>query len=215
MNAVALPCSIPRLKRRSRAFGLLEVILVFAIVIGAAAVVFTVFGFAHGASEASELAEETNLVAANLRTSPWGIAHDYSTIPGTYSVQWFPGVYPSSWNQNGQAVEPITGNAVGIGPGYTNQEFSVTLNYVPADSSECQKLGSELAAQGYDDVLWAGAGPTATGGTIFVSSSGPGSPPTTHTIDQAKLSSFCGGSAGNLGSGGATPGYSGFTVIGH
>ena len=205
----------PLHRRKSRAFGLLEVILVFAIVIGAAAIVFTVFGFAHGASEASELADETNLVAANLRASPWGMAHDYSTIPGVYSTQWFPGIYPASWDQSGQAVEPITGNAVGIGPGYTNQEFSITLNYVPADASECQKLGSELAAQGYDDVLWAGAGPTATGGTIFVSTSGPGNPPTTHTIDQAKLANYCGGSAGNLGSGGATPGYSGFTVFGH
>lgn len=219
MSAIALPFpSIPRTpvtKARRRGFGLLEVILVFAIIIGAAAAVFTVYGYAQASSDAQAITEETNLVAANLRASPWGMQHDYSTIPGVYTDQWIPGIYPAAWNQNGQAIEPLTSNAMWIGPGYTNQQFSITLNYVPQKAAECQKLGSALAAAGYDDVDWASAGPMATGCTIFETTNACGQPPTTHIIDQAKLASYCNGSFGNLGGGAATPGQSGFTVAGH
>jgi type II secretory pathway pseudopilin PulG len=218
--AVALP--IPAFppkrfgaKRHSKAFGLLEVILVFAIIIGAAAAVFMVYGYAQSSSDAEALTTETNLVAANLRASPYGMAHNYNTFPGGFTTTWMPGIFPDSWNQNGQATEPVLGQAVGIGPGYSPQQFSITINFIQQSEAECQKLGSDLAAAGYDDVAWASAGPMATGCSIFQTTSGCGQPPTTHIIDQSKLASFCGGSAGNLGGGAATPGQSGFTVYGH
>lgn len=220
MTALALPLPrfMPRLtKHRTRAFGLLEIILVFAIVIGAAAVVFTAFGFAHASSEGAAIVDETNLVSANLRASPWGAAHDFTQIPGGWSNTYMPGIFPASWNQDGKVVEPITGNAVWIGPGYATQPntFSVLINYVPDNDGECQRVGSALAAQGYDNVMFAAASETASGGTIFETTGGPLDPPTTHTIDPAKLASYCAGTGGDPGDAGPTPGYSGFQVIGH
>lgn len=220
MSSIAIPFpsftpTRPVTKTQRRGFGLLEVILVFAIVIGAAAAVFTVFGYAKGSSDAQAITEETNLVAANLRASPWGIQHDFSTIPGVYSDTWMPGLYPPSWNVSGQAIEPLTGNAVWIGPGYTANQFSITLNYIPQTAAECQKLGSALGAAGYDNVLFAGASDTAVGGTIYQTTGGPQDPPTTHIVDQATLASYCAGTGGDPGEAGPTPGQSGFTVVGH
>ena len=191
----------PLHRRKSRAFGLLEVILVFAIVIGAAAVVFTEFGFAHASSEASNLVDETNVIAANLRSSPWGVSHDFTQVPMT--GQWIPGIFPSSWNVNGQAVSPETGATAWIGPGNAPNQFWVLLNYVPVSNSECSRIGNELAAQGYDDVWFAASGPSDIGKSICSATS-------PCKIDQTKLNFWCGGSDTT-----DTPGTVGFQAITH
>lgn len=209
MNAVASPlCSIPRLKRRSKAFGLLEVILVFAIVIGAAAAVFTVFGFANASSEANAIVDQTNLVAANLRASPWGVAHNFSDIPADMPGQWVPGIFPNSWRaENGQAVSPETGATAYFGGGtpggFAPNQFWVVINFVPVNHSECERVGSELAAEGYDDVWFAGSGPADIGQSVCAST-------TPCRVDMGKLTTWCTGTQAA-----DSPGTVGFQVLGH
>jgi type II secretory pathway pseudopilin PulG len=204
MNAVALPfpaLSHPRFgaKRRYKAFGLLEVILVFAIVIGAAAVVFTVFNGANGSANAARVVDETNLIAANVRSSPWGMSHDYSTLP---AGQFIPGIFPSSWNVNGQAVDPSTGVSAQIGPGFTNQQFNITLNYEPTDGAACAKMLSSFAADGYDDVWAAGPGPTDSGASVCASTN-------PCKVDMTKVAAWCSGTLFTDG-----PSF-GFSVFAH
>lgn len=55
--------------QKRRGFGLLEVILVFAIVIGAAAVVFTVFQSAKPSADASAEVEHAQLIASNVKSA--------------------------------------------------------------------------------------------------------------------------------------------------
>ncbi|BFI94991.1 MAG: hypothetical protein RSP_05010 [Rhodanobacter sp.] len=209
MSSIALPFpsftpTRPETKARRRGFGLLEVILVFAIVIGAAAVVFTVFGFAHASSEASNIVDETNLIAGNLRTSPWAMSHDFTNVPET--GQWIPGVFPNNWNQNGQAFSPETGATAYVGGGTTSglapNQFWVLINYVPVSNSECARIGAELGAQ-YDDVWFAASGPTDIGKSICDATA-------PCKVDMAKLNSWCGGSDQT-----DTPGTVGFQAIGH
>jgi type II secretory pathway pseudopilin PulG len=72
-------------KRNTKGFGLLEVILVFAIVIGAAAVVFTVFQSAKPSADASNEASNLSTIATNLK-STFGINHDYSGVTNTTAI---------------------------------------------------------------------------------------------------------------------------------
>ena len=189
----------PLRKHRSRAFGLLEVILVFAIVIGAAAVMFTVFSSSNGSAQADRVVEETNMIAANIRTSPWGMNHDYSTLP---NGQFIPGIFPASWNQSGQAVDPSTGQLAQVGPGFTSQQFNITLNYEPSDGAACTKMISAFAADGYDDIWVAGPGPTDTGASVCATTN-PCKP------DMTKVTAWCSGTLFTDG-----PSF-GFSVFAH
>lgn len=189
----------PLHRRKSRAFGLLEVILVFAIVIGAAAVVFTVFSSSNGSAQADRVVEETNMIAANIRTSPWGMNHDYSTLP---NGQFIPGIFPASWNVSGQAIDPSTGQLAQVGPGFTNQQFNITLNYEPSDGAACTKMISSFAADGYDDVWVAGPGPTDMGASVCASTN-PCKP------DMSKVTAWCSGTLFTDG-----PSF-GFSVFAH
>jgi type II secretory pathway pseudopilin PulG len=57
-----------RIRKKTRGFGLLEVILVFAIVIGAAAVVFTVFQSAKPSADAANEVDHATLIASNIKS---------------------------------------------------------------------------------------------------------------------------------------------------
>lgn len=78
MTTLALPCLFPinrpLSKTHRRGFGLLEVILVFAIVIGAAAIVFTVFQSAQHRADVEHDRTLVRTLGANLSTlfhAPW------------------------------------------------------------------------------------------------------------------------------------------------
>ena len=71
--------SSSRQARRDHGFGLLEVILVFAIVIGAAAVVFSVFQSAKPTSDAANEVSNYATIVGNLKTT-YGIHRVYTGI---------------------------------------------------------------------------------------------------------------------------------------
>ncbi len=187
-------------RRKSRAFGLLEVILVFAIVIGAAAVVFTVFTGANGSANADRVVAQTDLIAANIRTSPWGMNHDYSTLPT--NGQYIPGIFPTDWNQSGQAIDPSTGQPALIGPGFNNQQFNITMNYEPSDGAACTKMLSAFAAEGYDDIWAAGPGPSDRGSSVCATTN-------PCKVDMTAVTAWCSGTLFTDG-----PSF-GFSVFAH
>lgn len=69
--------------RHRRGFGLLEVILVFALLIGAGVAVFDVFRSAQASAEATDTNERLNTLAANARAT---FGHDYSPLFDAYST---------------------------------------------------------------------------------------------------------------------------------
>ena len=185
--------------RRRQGFGLLEVILVFALIIGVAALTFSVFTGANGSAQANRVVQETNLIAANIRTSPWGMNHNYASLP--YG-QFVPGIFPASWDQNGQAIDPSTGQLAMVGQGFTPQQFNITLNYEPTDGAACARMLSAFAADGYDDIWAAGPGPTDSGASVCASTN-------PCKVDMAKVAAWCSGTLFTDG-----PSF-GFSVFAH
>lgn len=166
--------------RRRRGFGLLEVILVFALVIAAAAGTFAVFQSANASSNASTVTEQVNTVIANLRTSPWGMAHDYTTMPLDALVT--ARLAPPSMIQNGQAVTPY--GPILVAPWYQNpRQFDINFNHIPDLGGECSKVVAAFGNMGLDDILVAGSGPNDTGGSVY----------TNGKLDMSKVAHWCSG----------------------
>jgi type II secretory pathway pseudopilin PulG len=150
-----------RMKRRSRAFGLLEVILVFAIVIGAAAVTFTVSSAANGSAEAANQAEAMSAVIGNIQALHPN--HDYSALNSEVAAN--PrAIFPASMIDG-----DVPHNAWGpilAGPYFRNHnQFDLNFNNVPAES--CAKFVTALASGHPDDLLVAGSGPDDMGGSVL------------------------------------------------
>jgi type II secretory pathway pseudopilin PulG len=185
----------PRPFFRRRGFGLLEVIVVFALVIGAAAVTFTVFTSANASSSASALTDDLKLVASNLRSSPWGLAHDYTTLDVPSAIK--AGLFPKGLLQDGLPTTPygpINLSVSYVGP----RQFDINTNFIPDSGAECAKTVAAFAAVGFDDVLVAGSGPDDSGGSIL----------TNGKVDMTKVGFWC--------SGANTSGASvGIDLIGH
>lgn len=70
---------------RSRGFGLLEIILVFAVILGAGAAVFAVFRSAQASAQASDANDRLSALVGNLRAT-MGVNHDYSSLSDAYST---------------------------------------------------------------------------------------------------------------------------------
>lgn len=163
MTTLALFPMFPRarLKRRSRAFGLLEVILVFAIVIGAAAVTFTVFSSANGSAEAADQAEAMSAVIANIQAQHQN--YDYSALNAEVTANPWAFFPPSMIDGN------VPHNAWGpilAGPYFRNHhQFDLNFNNVPAEA--CAKFVTALASGHPDDLLVAGSGPDDMGGSVL------------------------------------------------
>lgn len=155
-----LTAALPFRRSRSRAFGLLEVILVFALILGAGAITFSVFASAKGSADADQLAQQMNLIAANLRTVY--VNHDYAGLNTDTAVK--SGAVPPAMIQDGvptTAYGPITISAF-----FSNsRQVDINFNYVPSDGAECSKLLATLA-QSADDLLVAGSGPEDIGGSV-------------------------------------------------
>ena len=183
--------------RKSKGFGLLEVILVFALVIGAAAVVFTVFQSAKPSADASNEGSNISTIATNLK-STYGISNSYVGLTSTSAIS--AQVIPASMVSG-------TGSSVAINSGWgtvtvaadaggssaavcanAGRCFDITYNSVP--QAACLKLVQGIAGF-FDDV-------TVDTADIF----------TAGKLDSAKAVTAC--------SGGTSGAYSGTLVfIGH
>lgn len=130
----------PSIKKRvTKGFGLLEVILVFAIVIGAAAVVFTVFQSAKPSADASNEASNLTTLATNLK-STYGINHDFSGVSNANAIlaKAVPAPMVSGTNIVSQwgavTVAPVAADKT---------EYTITYAGVPTDT--CAKFVSGVA----------------------------------------------------------------------
>lgn len=74
------------LPRKHSGFGLLEVILVFAIVIGAAAVVFSVYQSAQPAAEADRAVSYASTISGNMQTF-YQINHSYRGLDNAMAIK--------------------------------------------------------------------------------------------------------------------------------
>lgn len=187
--------ALPSRRSRSRAFGLLEVILVFALVLGAGAITFSVFASAKGSADADQTAAQMNLIAANLRTIY--VNHDYSGLTTELGVK-AGAVPPAMITTDGvpsTAYGPIIISESFRGPRF----FDINFNYVPTDGAECSKLLATLARSA-DDLLVAGSGPEDTGGSVM----GPDG-----RVDMTKVGFWCSGENTSDGS------TVGIDLIGH
>jgi len=143
--------------KRSKGFGLLEVILVFAIVIGAAAVVFTVFQSAKPSADASNEGSNVSTIATNLK-STYGISNSYAgmTKANAISAKAIPSsmtdgtLITSSW---GDVDVKAAGAAAGV-CATAGRCFDITYNAVPTDT--CAKLVQGVAGF-FDDIQVGGA----------------------------------------------------------
>lgn len=128
-------------KTNTKGFGLLEVILVFAIVIGAAAVVFTVFQSAKPSADASNEGSNISTLATNVK-STYGINGDYAglDLSGAIAAK----AVPASMVTAPDAASNSWGGDVDVAVNGTNSRlFDITYNAVPADV--CTKLVAGVA----------------------------------------------------------------------
>lgn len=154
--------TFPRPFSRRRGFGLLEVIVVFALVIGAAAVVFTVFTSSNGSAEAANQAESMGAVIGNIQSLYPN--HDFTGLNAVVTANpkaFFP---PSMIDEAGtphNAWGPIW-----LGQYYLNShQFDINFNNVPAES--CAKFVVGLATGHPDDLKVAGSGEDDIGGSVL------------------------------------------------
>ncbi|KRE90863.1 hypothetical protein ASG87_01620 [Frateuria sp. Soil773] len=199
MTTLTLSPMFPRvrMKRRSRAFGLLEVILVFAIVIGAAAVTFTVFSSASASSGAAKTADQLNLLAANLRASPFGLAHDYTGLSNDSALKG--AIFPANLLVDGKPNTDY--GLIQTAPWYKSKaQFDININNIPQAGAECTKLLMALGNSGYDDVIVGDSDPGFMGGDSIL---------TGGKLDMSKVTFWCSGD--NTPSGPSV----GVDIIGH
>ena len=147
---------------RRRGFGLLEVIVVFALVIGAAAVVFTTFTSSNGSAEAANQAESMGAVIGNIQSLyPH---HDFSNLNAAVAANpkaFFPASMIDASGTPHNAWGPIL-----VFPYYLNaHQFDINFNKVPAES--CAKFITALASGHPDDLKVAGSGADDVGGTVL------------------------------------------------
>jgi len=77
---MSLIISRSRPARWHAGFGLLEVILVFALVLAAGAITFSVYRSAQSSAEASKEADHATLIVANLRSGGFATSSGYSGL---------------------------------------------------------------------------------------------------------------------------------------
>jgi type II secretory pathway pseudopilin PulG len=134
---------MPTRRRASRGFGLLEVILVFAIVIGAAAVVFSVVQSTQPSSDANKATSDLTTLAANIR-STYLVGSDYSSMSDTLLLQGrlVPKVMIS---QDGTNILGTWGYPILVQPSVsTNHKFQMVYSGVPAAACTKFVLGAGL-----------------------------------------------------------------------
>lgn len=156
-------------RSRTKGFGLLEIILVIALVIAAGAVVFTVFGSAQPSSEASHATEDLTVLAADIK-SAYAVGHDYAAVntPGLIKNKLVPA---SMVNGAGTGLVGLwDGQSVSIVPETASPSLRFVIVYegIPADA--CVKF-IQGAAPYFEDVA-VGSSPGGPG-TPVRTASGP------------------------------------------
>lgn len=152
MTTLALPLFFPTrplTKTRRRGFGLLEVILVFAIVIGAAAIVFTVFQSAQHRSDVEHDRTLVRTLGANIGTvfhPPWdsssgpGVMMAYITAPTVVGGPSCTGPDLDGSPSEGQGCySALTGMSIHVGEldqGTTGTAYDVQIQGVQS-ASDC------------------------------------------------------------------------------
>jgi type II secretory pathway pseudopilin PulG len=152
----------PRPHRRLHGFGLLEVILVFAIVIGAAAVVFSVFQSANAQRQADAGVAQFELLGANIQSF---LAANQTNIQffgqgNNMSADYHAaGITPTSMmttpDQPGLG-QSVFGSEISVSPNYTRNY--VLIEYGGISQAACQLMAAALYAR-Y---------PTHSDGTTYV-----------------------------------------------
>lgn len=144
--------TLRRRPARSRAFGLLEVMLVFALIIGAGAIVFSVYSSAASSARATGVVDQASLIAGNLKASPW--AQQSTGYTGLTTARAIAiGVIPSSMTTDGSVITvygPLTVSGNYIMP---NGRFGYVISLgsgIP--TGDCVKIVQEATrffAPGY------------------------------------------------------------------
>lgn len=149
MNAAAGYFPHPITRTRRQGFGLLETILVFAVVIGAAAVAFTMYESAQRQADIDHDRTLIETLGANLGTvfhPPWNAANG-PTVQNLY-YQYAAELGGSSCTSNDQpqqqpgCLSNLSGQPLGVGETDTNGsgvDFSVTIQNLP-DVATCAAL---------------------------------------------------------------------------
>lgn len=179
MNTLTL--SPPRTRK---GFGLLEMILVFAIVIIASAVGFSVYESAKPSANAANDAKILVMIAANTRAL-YVSQHDYAGLKPWVAVAGK--VYPPSLlDSPGLPLPKLRGNLIYDTAWPDIHHFDIHLDG-GISQAECDKLVSDLSPN-FDDIIVAGGGTASglTGGSVF----------TNGKLDQTKLAYWCSGAGG-------------------
>jgi type II secretory pathway pseudopilin PulG len=123
---------MPTRRRTRRGFGLLEVILVFAIVIGAAAVVFTVFQSTQPSADSNRATSDLAVLSANIRSS-YLVGSNFTGLNNTVAIgnKWVPSTMLSSGGTSivGTWGLPVTIQPVPVTP---PRQFQIVYQGVPA-----------------------------------------------------------------------------------
>lgn len=131
--------------RRPRGFGLLEVILVFALVIGASAITFSVFSPANSSSRVAESATHLNLIRGNVMSAfP---LNRYTNLDTTTAVK---GRLVPAALVNGQfdgSVVPhnVWGGDVSVQATTDGQGFVV--GFTGVDPADCPRFAGQTLTQ--------------------------------------------------------------------
>ena len=179
---LAQTVALPRpFRARSVGFGLLEVILVFALLLGGAAVVFSGFTSANASSKATGTVDQVNVIVANLRASSFGLNHDFTNLDTATAVH--AGVVPPSMIQADGAPATAYGPILIAQSLISPRQFDINLNFIPDDGAECAKVLAAFGQVGFDDILVAGSGPSDSGGSVY----------TNGKLDMSKVGFWCSG----------------------
>jgi type II secretory pathway pseudopilin PulG len=152
--------------RFHRGFGLLEVILVFALVIGAAGVVFTVFQSTQPSADSSRATSSLTLLSANIKGA-YAAGGDYSTISVSGLIK--NNLVPQDLlTPAGTALIGVWQQPILVQP--TADNHHVTIVYEGIPQVACVKF--ILGAAPYFPTVSLGSSPTDPG-TVIRTNNGP------------------------------------------
>lgn len=189
------------MKRKSIGFGLLEVILVFALVIGAGAVTFGVFQSANSAAEIQTFTTNISLIVANTRTvatqdgrytpsSAQSAAGFALIIPKTmkYDLVYSGGLHaeiaiPQSISKTTRTLSFVPGASGTVyNPGQKCGQQCVTVLMNKVENDSCIKIVQSMGPLFKDVYIINAANP---------SGSPYGYPYTNGALDSAKINKMC------------------------